>query len=104
MIFLKFKKFIKLMKGELFRKKPKNNHFSWSVDETKFLDSKKVKKLKKVLTSAKDKAFRENKIVPVRNWFMVELGLFTGLRVEEMTNMKVSGHIRRGYYHTEWDF
>ena len=76
------------MKDELFRKKPKNNHFSWSVDETKFLDSEKVKRLRKVLTSAKDRAIKENKIVPIRNWFMVELGLFTGLRVEEMANLK----------------
>ncbi len=78
------------MKDELFRKKPKNNHFSWSVDETKYLDLEKVKKLRKVLTSAKDKAIKENKILPVRNWFMVELGLFTGLRVEEMVNLKNS--------------
>lgn len=78
------------MKDELFRKKPKNNHFSWSVDETKFLDSEKVRRLRKVLTSPKDRALKENKIVPVRNWFMVELGLFTGLRVEEMVNLKVS--------------
>ena len=78
------------MKDELFRKKPKNNHFSWSVDETKYLDLEKVKKLRKVLTTAKDKALKENKILPVRNWFMVELGLFTGLRVEEMVNLKAS--------------
>jgi len=90
MILLKFKKFIKLMKDELFRKKPKNNHFSWSVNETKYLDLEKVKKLRKVMASAKDRAIKENKIIPVRNWFMVELGLFTGLRVEEMTNLKAS--------------
>lgn len=84
------KKFIKLMKSEFFRKKPQNNHFSWSVDETKYLDSGKVRRLRKVLTSAKDRALKENKIVPVRDWFMVELGLFTGLRVEEMVNLKAS--------------
>ncbi len=83
-------KFIKLMKGELSRKKPKNNHFSWSVNETKYLDLGRVRKLKKVCQQAKGKALRENKIVPVRDWFMVELGLFTGLRVEEMTNLKAS--------------
>ena len=78
------------MKDELFQRKPKNNHFSWSVDETKYLDFERVKKLRKVCQQAKDKALRENKIVPVRDWFMVELGLFTGLRVEEMVNLKAS--------------
>jgi len=78
------------MKDELFRKKPKNNHFSWSVNETKYLDLGRVRKLRASCLQAKDKALRENKIVPVRNWFMVELGLFTGLRVEEMVNLKVS--------------
>ncbi|MBU4376690.1 MAG: tyrosine-type recombinase/integrase [Candidatus Omnitrophica bacterium] len=78
------------MKDELFRKKPKNNHFSWSVDETKYLDLEKVRKLRKVCQQAKDKALKGNKVVPVRDWFMVELGLFTGLRVEEMVNLKVS--------------
>lgn len=78
------------MKDELFRKKPRNNHFSWSVNETKYLDLERVRKLKKSCLQAKDKAIRENKIVSVRDWFMVELGLFTGLRVEEMVNLKAS--------------
>jgi len=78
------------MKHELFKKKPKNNHFSWSVDETRYLDLERVGKLRKTCQQAKDKGLRENKVVPVRDWFMVELGLFTGLRVEEMVNLKVS--------------
>ncbi len=78
------------MKDELSRKKPKNNHFSWSVNETKYLDLGRVRKLKKACLQAKGRALRENKIVPVRDWFMVELGLFTGLRVEEMVNLKAS--------------
>ena len=86
----KFKKFIKLMKDELSGRRPKNRHFSWAVNETKFLDLEKVKKLRQKLKEAKNRALKENKIVPVRNWFMVELGLFTGLRVEEMVNLKVS--------------
>ena len=78
------------MKDELSGRKPKNRHFSWSVNETKFLDLEKVKKLRQKLKAAKNKALKENKIVPVRNWFMVELGLFTGLRVDEMVNLKIS--------------
>ncbi len=78
------------MKDELSGRKPKNRHFSWSVNETKYLDLERVKKLRQKLKEAKNKALKENKIVPVRDWFMVELGLFTGLRVEEMVNLKDS--------------
>lgn len=86
------------MKSEFSRKKPKNNHFSWSVDETKYLDIGRVGKLKKSCRQAKDKAIKENKVVPVRDWFMVELGLFTGLRVKEMTNLKASDlHLKEGH-------
>ncbi len=46
--------------------------------------------MRKTLTSTKDRALKENKVVPARDWFMVELGLFTGLRVEEMVNLKAS--------------
>lgn len=86
------------MKDELSGKRPKNRRFSWSVNETKFLDLEKVNKLRQKLKEAKSKALKENKIVPVRNWFMVELGLFTGLRVEEMVNLKESDfHLKGGH-------
>jgi len=91
-------KFIKLMKGELSRKKTKNNHFSWSVNETKYLDLGRVGKLRKSCRQARNRAIKENKTVSVRDWFMVELGLFTGLRVEEMTNLKASDlHLKEAH-------
>lgn len=86
------------MKDELSGRKPKNRRFSWAVNEAKFLDLEKVKKLRQKLKEAKNKALKENKIVPVRNWFMVEMGLFTGLRVEEMVNLKESDfHLKGGH-------
>ena len=86
------------MKDELSGRKPKNRRFSWAVNETKFLDLDKVKKLRLKLNEAKNKALKESKIIPVRNWFMVELGLFTGLRVEEMVNLKESDfHLKGGH-------
>lgn len=78
------------MKDELSHKKPKRSNFSWLVNETKYLDSRRIKKLRKALKEAKETASKKNKIIPVRDWFMVELGLFTGLRVEEMVNLRVS--------------
>ena len=76
------------MKGELSGEKRPKRHYSWSINETKYLDIKKVKKLR--LALIKERALAPDKLITARNWFMVELGLSVGLRVEEMTNLKVS--------------
>lgn len=76
------------MKGELSGKKRPKRRFSWSINETKYLDIKKVKKLR--LALMKEWASAPNKLIMARNWFMVELGLSVGLRVEEMVDLKVS--------------
>lgn len=78
------------MKGELSGNRRKGSRFSWVINETKYLDSEKIKKLKRTLKESRDRALRENKAIPVRDWFMVELGLFTGLRVDEMAKLKAS--------------
>lgn len=78
------------MKGELSGNKPVKKRFSWVINETKFLDFRKVRKLRETLEATRDIALREDKTVPVRDWFMVELGLSAGLRVEEMVNLKTS--------------
>jgi site-specific recombinase XerD len=88
MSFLKFKKFIKLMKNEHRPYRIKRNRFSWALDEKKFLSLQKVEKLRSYCKKAKSSALKSGRTVPVRNWFMLELGLFTGLRVEEMVNLK----------------
>lgn len=82
------RKFIKLMKKELSSKRKKRQ--AWVINETKYLNQDRVKKLRKAVKAAKEIALKENKTVPVRDWFMVELGLCTGLRVEEMVNLKIS--------------
>lgn len=76
------------MKCELFRKKPKKNRFSWVLDESVYLGLKEVGRLRKTCRKAKGMALEEDKFVPVRDWFMIELGLFSGLRVDEMVNLK----------------
>lgn len=77
------------MKDEFSGSKPRNNHFSWAIDEAKYLDWERVKKLRNACLQAKDEALEEDKVVPVRDWFMVEMGLFTGLRVKEIVNLTV---------------
>jgi site-specific recombinase XerD len=86
--FTQFKKFIKLMKSELSGPAPKKSRFSWALDETKYLNFEKVRKLRRACEKRKDKALEKNQTIPIRNWFMIELGLFTGLRVDEMTNLQ----------------
>lgn len=77
------------MKGELSGTAHKKRQH-WVINETKYLNQKKIKKLRRILKKAKDAALKKNKAIPVREWFMVELGLFTGLRVEEMATLPVT--------------
>ena len=81
-------KFIKLVKNELFPKKPKKHKVSWVLDESAYLGLSEVNRLRKACIKAKAIALKKGKIVPVRDWFMVELGLFAGLRVREMADLK----------------
>jgi site-specific recombinase XerD len=84
-------RFALLMKNEHRLYRTKRKKISWALDEKKFLSLEKVEKLRSCCKKAKTLALKSgkpSKIVPVRNWFMVELGLFTGLRVEEMANLK----------------
>ena len=69
-------------------KKKKRN--SWSIDETKCLSKSEVRKLKKFCLQLKIKGLRDKKFTAVRNWFMIELGLNTGLRVQEIASLKNS--------------
>jgi site-specific recombinase XerC len=62
--------------------------FSWVLDERKFLPSEQVSKLRKFCNQRKETARRTDKFIAVRNWFMIELGLNTGLRVQEMTDLQ----------------
>lgn len=81
-------KFTKLMKSELTGNKNKKNNYTWVIDESKCLSISEVKKLRTICNKAKIRALQNNKFVPVRNWFMIEIGLHTGLRVDEMASLK----------------
>jgi site-specific recombinase XerD len=76
------------MKNEHRPYKTKRKKLSWALDEKKFLSLQKVEKLRKYCKKARSSALKSGRAVPVRNWFMLELGLFTGLRVKEMVNLK----------------
>ncbi len=80
-------KFIKLMKNELVDNRERNS-FSWIIDESKCLSSEEVRKLRRAANKARGYGLEHRKFSPIRNWFMIELGLNTGLRVEEMTSLR----------------
>jgi site-specific recombinase XerD len=80
------KKFIKLMKHEP-KQKRKKRHV-WTVDESKCLSIDEVNRLREFCEKLKDEGLEKRKFTKIRNWFMIELGLETGLRVNEMASLK----------------
>ena len=62
--------------------------FAWTLDERKFLNQAYVSRLRKYCSGQKEKVHKTDKFLAVRRWFLVELGLNTGLRVQEMTDLK----------------
>jgi integrase len=64
------------------------NHFSWTLGEKKYLRLDEVKQLRNFCKRAKILALRQCKIVAIRDWFLIELGLNTGLRVDEIRNLR----------------
>lgn len=85
---------------------PKRKSFQWTVSEDKVLWLKDNRKLRKACRNMKMEGLRKHKFHLIRDWFMVELGLFTGFRVMEVQNLRVSDllirdslssiHVRRG--------
>jgi len=58
--------------------------FTWILDESKYLKTEEVRKL---MDTCRELMQKHRNFLAVRNCFMVELGLFTGLRVKEMANL-----------------
>lgn len=82
--------FVKWFTNLMFHEpKPKPRNI-WVIDESKCLKENELKRLRAFCSRAKEKALANNKFTPIRNWFMVELGLYTGLRVSEMASLKHS--------------
>ncbi len=70
-------------------REPKQKSYEWILSEKKVLLEAEVKILRKFCNRLRKIGLKNEKFCLVRGWFMVELGLFTGLRVEEMTGLKV---------------
>lgn len=85
-------KFIKLMKAE----RKKNTRHAWIIDESKCLSIDEIHSLRNFCAFEKDNGLNKKKFTPIRNWFMIELGLNAGLRVEEMANLQHQNLIING--------
>lgn len=62
--------------------------FNWSLDGTKFLDMRDVEKLRQQAARLRRLGVRTKSFRFVRNWFIVEVGLETGLRVMELAALQ----------------
>ena len=68
---------------------PKRKSFEWVIHQDKVFLKDQIRKLRKFCNGIKKQGIKRFRLCPVRNWFVTELGLFTGLRVEEMADLKV---------------
>jgi site-specific recombinase XerD len=62
--------------------------FAWRLDERKFLTLDKVRRLRSHCRREKARALRKKEFLGVRDWFLIELGLNTGLRVQELSDLR----------------
>ena len=81
-------RFILRMKHESAPSQTQTRKFAWVLDEKKYIKLSEVGKLRNSCKRPREAALRKNKKLPIRNWFMMEFGLNTGLRVEEMNKLQ----------------
>jgi site-specific recombinase XerD len=81
-------KFTFLMKGELAEGRNRRRNSAWVIDERKCLSMSEIQRLRKLCNKAKSYGLKNRKFTAIRDWFMIELGLNTGLRVGEMASLK----------------
>ena len=62
--------------------------FAWRLDERKFLTLNKVRRLRSHCRREKARALGKKEFLGVRDWFLIELGLNTGLRVQELSDLR----------------
>lgn len=61
---------------------------AWRLDEDKFFNREQTHRLITVAREHKSAALRKGQSVPVKDWFLIELCMMTGLRVKEIADLK----------------
>ena len=72
----------------------KTMSFVWILDESKFLSYEDVNKLRETVRNTLK--YRKKSKLAIRNWFLIELLLNTGLRVQEVADLKNSDLLIKG--------
>ena len=62
--------------------------FAWTLDERKFLTLDKVRRLREYCRREKARTLKKKGFLGVRDWILIELGLNTGLRVQELADLR----------------
>ena len=78
------------------KSEPRKKKHQWIVGEDKILDIVESDLLRHSCRKSKEQGIKEKKFYLVRDWFMIELGLFTGLRVDEMRQLKIGDILIKG--------
>lgn len=76
------------MKSEPSNIKEEKHIHQWIIDESDYIHREEVETLTKTCDRLRQYGVKHRKFSQVRNWFMVELGLNSGLRVTEMASLK----------------
>ena len=62
----------------------------WQISEDKFLNGDEVRRLVKYCKDAAELARMKKNWLPIRDWMIIDLALGTGLRVQEISDLKVN--------------
>jgi len=73
----------------LMKDEPKKKSFKWNLTEDRILPLEEINRLRHAGGKIKESGIKHREFFLVRDWFMIELGLFTGLRVNEIHDLKV---------------
>lgn len=79
--------------------KTKSKSFEWIISEDKVITKAEIKKLKGYCIKLKKQGLKNGEYSLVRNWFVIELCLQSGLRVKEMTELKIKEILINNHLH-----
>ena len=68
-------------------KRKKDDKSGWLLDQSRFLDSAELHRLRKITQKEKNNALEKDNRVPVKDWFLVCIATETGLRVKEISDL-----------------
>jgi len=70
---------------------------NWIITPDKYLSDEEVNKLIRICSNAAEHAANKDQWIAVRDWMIIDLALNTGLRVQELCDLKVGDlHIEYG--------